>query len=659
MSAQGAARAVRRGDLLWRPTESSRERSELARYAGWLQSERGLRFAGYEELWKWSVTDLEGFWRSIWDFFGLRADGGAPERMLAHPQMPGAQWCPGARLNYAENLWHRGAGDEPAVLGRSQTRADVDLTWRELRELTRRIRAGLVALGVGRGDRVAGYLPNVPEAVAAFLATASLGAIWATCPPEFGVRAVAERFGPLKPKVLLAVGGYVYGDRTVDRRDDVARLEPLAEHLVELPFGPPLPAAGRVGWDRFTAIDEPIAFEQLPFEHPLYVLFSSGTTGPPKPIVHGHGGILLEHAKNQGLSWNLAPGRRLQWYTTTGWMMWNALVSGLLVGASIVTIDGHPAHPDLMAQWRLAAATGATTIGFAPAFLMACRNAGLTPGRDVDLSSVIQVGAAGSPLPPEGYDWVCEQIGEHALLNVGSGGTDVCTGLVGNNDLMPVWAGEMSGRALGVAADAFDRGGRPVTGAVGELVVTEPMPSMPVGFWGDDSGERLRASYFDTFPGVWRHGDWIEFTARGSCVISGRSDATLNRGGVRLGTGELYDVVESVDGILDSLAVHLEDPEGGSGRLLLFVELRDGLAVDGDLRRRLAGVIRTALSPRHVPDDVIAIPAVPRTLTGKKLEVPVKRLLLGAPLESVASADTLADPSSLDPFAEFAARAHR
>jgi len=649
--------AVREGDLLWTPPSDVREHTQTGRYLAWLERERGLRFDDRHALWTWSVTDLEGFWSSIWEFFDVRTSV-PPERMLGRRTMPGAEWFPGARLNYAENLLDRGrpSGD-PAIFGRSQTRGPVDLTWGDLLDQVARARAGLQRLDVGRGDRVVAYLPNIPETVVAMLACASLGAVWASCSPEFGVRSAVDRFGQLQPKVLLGVSGYMYGDKLIDRRAEVAAiaegLGPSLEHVVEVPYaGDGLPDS--VTWDDVVAEPGPLEFEQLPPDHPLYVLFSSGTTGLPKAIVHGHGGILLEHYKTMGLNWDLRPGSRLMWFSTTGWMMWNALVSGLLTGGAIVTIDGNPGYPDLGWQWRLAEETKATMMGVSPAFVTGCRKAGIHPGRDQDLSAIEQVAAAGSPMPPEGFAWIYEQVGRDIFLNVGSGGTDVCSGIVGNDQLLPVWAGEISGRMLGVAAYAFDEEGRELVGEVGELVITEPMPSMPVAFWNDPDGSRLRAAYFEHYPGIWRHGDWITFTERGSCVISGRSDATLNRGGVRLGTGEIYAVIEEIDEILDSLIVHLEDPGGGAGELLLFVVLRDGCELDDELRSRIARSVRAALSPRHVPDSVIAVDAVPRTLTGKKLEVPVKRILQGAPRERVASRDALADPTALDAFVDYA-----
>ncbi len=652
-----AAAGLTVGQVLSTPPADVLERSKVGAFLSWLAEHRGLRMTTHEELWRWSVDDLAGFWSAVWDYFGVVAH--APyAQVLGSREMPGAEWFPGALLNYAEHaLGGPDDTDRVAVLGRSQTRADVDLTFADLRDQVARARTVLAGMGVGPGDRVAGYVPNVPEALVAFLATASLGATWASCATEFGTRSVVDRFAQIEPTVLLVAGGYRYGKKDVDRAEQVSEIRaalPGVAHVVDIEYGD-WRVPGAESWpELLAAVQDPVlAFEPVPFDHPLVVLFSSGTTGQPKAIVHGHGGILLEHLKNHALSWDLGPEDRMLWFSTTAWMMWNALVSSLLVGCSIVMVDGDPAYPDLTWQWRLAEETGATLMGASPGFVMACRAAGIDLRQGYDLSIRV-VGSAGSPLPPEGYAWILEQLGHQVLLNVGSGGTDVCSGLVQNNPLLPVLAGRISGRALAVDVHAFDENGKEVLGEPGELVLTSPMPSMPVGFWGDDDGKRLRAAYFDHFPGVWRHGDWIVFEPDGSCVVTGRSDATLNRGGVRLGTAEFYRVVEELDEVTDSVVVHLEDPAGGNGELLLFVTLRDGVTLDDDLVVRIRRELRTALSPRHVPDAVRAVPAVPRNLTGKKLELPVKRILQGSALEDVASRDALAVPTSLDPFVELA-----
>jgi acetoacetyl-CoA synthetase len=642
--------------VLWAPPSDVRETTEVGRYLTWLERERGLAFGGYEELQHWSVDDLEGFWSSIWDFFEVQAH--APyTAVLASREMPGATWFPGARLNLAEHLLGvEGGLDEVAVVAHSQTRAAAELTFAELREQVGRARAGLLRLGVRPGDRVVAYLPSIPETLCAFAATASIGAIWASCAPELGPRSVIDRLAQLEPSVLLTVGGYGFRDRSVDRRAEVATIRaalPTLRHVVHVPYGEHV-VDDTVSWDDLLAEPGPLEFERVAFDQPLFVLFSSGTTGRPKAIVHGHGGILLESLKAHAFTWDLKPGGRLLWFSTTSWMMWNALIAALLVRSSIVMLDGDPMWPDPSWQWRVAEETRPTFMGVSPAFLMACRKAGLDPGRDHDLTSIRAFGTAGSPLPVEGYRYVYDQLGPDVLLVNGSGGTDVCSGIVGGSPLLPVYEGEISGRLLGVAAEAFDANGERLVDELGELVITKPMPSMPVGLWGDTDGSLYRDSYFGMYPGIWRQGDWIRFSERGSCVVTGRSDATLNRGGVRLGTGEFYSVVEELPEVTDSLVVHLEADDGGAGDLLLFVVLADGTELDDDLRGRICRELRSELSPRHVPDEIRSVAAIPRTLTGKKLEAPVKRLLRGASPDEVASRDALLDPGALDAFVAIA-----
>jgi acetoacetyl-CoA synthetase len=628
--------------VIWEPPPDVRTTTTVGRYLAALQAERGLEFATYEDLWRWSVEDLDGFWSSVWSFFDVQA-AEPYQAVLRHPEMPGTEWFPGARLNYAARALAT-TGAAPAVIVRSQSRPPAELSWDELRDQVGRCRAGLLRLGVSRGDRVAAYLPNGPEALVAFLAAASLGAIWASCPPEFGVRSVLDRFGQLDPVLLLVVRRYCYGSKLVERSselDEIVAALPSVRTVVDVD----------TDWDELLAQPGELAFDDVPFDHPLYVLFSSGTTGLPKAIVHGHGGILLEHLKALALHHDLGPGDRFFWFSTTGWMMWNFLVSGLCVGSTIVLFDGDPGWPDLGALWHMAAETGTTVFGVSAPFLLSCRRAGLEPRRCGDLSALRSVGSTGAPLPEEGFDWVHEQLPDVWLTSV-SGGTDVCTGFVGGSPLVLVVSGEISCRYLGARVEAFDETGRSVVGEEGELVVTAPMPSMPVGFWGDPDGSRLIDAYFTRYPGVWCHGDWLRITERGSCIISGRSDATLNRGGVRLGSSEFYAVVEAVPEVADSLVVHLEDPAGGAGRLVLFVALADGADLNAGLIDRIAGTLRSMLSPRHVPDDVHAVPAIPRTHSGKKLEVPVKRILRGSPPAQVVSEGALADPSALDAFVD-------
>ncbi|MHA6793361.1 acetoacetate--CoA ligase [Pseudonocardia bannensis] len=641
------------GAVLRKPAPDALDTTALGRYVRGL-AERGREFADHAALWRWSVDDLEGFWASVWDHFGVRAH--TPyERVLASREMPGAQWFPGATLNYAEHmLGLEEDRDRTAVIARSQTREPSELTFGELRDQVARARAGLRRLGIGAGDRVVAYLPNIPEALVAFLATASLGAIWASCAPEFGARSVVDRFAQIEPRVLLTVAGYTYGDKHIDKRDEVAAIRtglPSVEHVVAVPYGSYAPAdtgPGTLTWDAMLSEPGPLAFDPVPFDHPLYVLFSSGTTGLPKVIVHGHGGILLEHLKLHAFNLDTRPGDRALWFTTTAWAMWNITISALLHRAAIVLLDGNPLWPDLEAQWRLAAETGATLMGTSPGFVMACRKDGVQPARWPQLR---QIGITGAPLPAEGFDWVYERFGPDVLLNPISGGTDVCSAFVGGGPWLPVYRGELAAPCLGADVAAFDAAGREVVGELGELVVRAPMPSMPVRFWNDPGDARYRSSYFETFPGVWRHGDWVEFSDRGSCVISGRSDATLNRGGVRLGTAEFYTVVEELPEITDSLVVHLEDAGGGAGQLLLFVALRGGATLDDALRGRIRDALRSELSPRHVPDVVHAVPAIPRTLTGKKLETPIKQILRGRPAAEVVSPDAVSDFAAVAAFA--------
>ncbi|MFI7212150.1 acetoacetate--CoA ligase [Micromonospora maritima] len=650
-------------DVLWTPPADVRERSRIGDYLRWLAEHRGLEFADYDALWQWSVTDLDGFWGSVWDYFQVVAHT-PPTATLAERAMPGARWFPGATLNYAENVLRMpGLGDDdPAVVAHGQTRAPETLTAAELRERVRRVAAGLRRLGVGPGDRVAAYAPNIPETYVLLLATASLGAIFSSCAPEFGTRSVTDRWQQIEPTVLVAVDGYRYGDKPVDRRAEVAAIRaalPSLRHTVAIAYLDPAGPApdGALSWAELAAeTDEPLTFTPVAFDHPLYVLYSSGTTGLPKPIVHGHGGILLEHLKMLALHHDLGPSDRFLWFTTTGWMMWNFLVSGPAVGAAIVLFDGNPGHPDLGALWRLAAETGTTYFGTSAPFLLACRKAGLVPREIADLSALRGLGSTGAPLPAEGFTWVYENVGDRLQLQSLSGGTDVCTGFVGGVPLLPVHAGEIACRALGAKVEARAADGSAVIGQLGELVITEPMPSMPVGFWNDPDGARYREAYFEVYPGVWRHGDWITVNERGGCVITGRSDATLNRGGVRLGTAEFYSVVEGLDEVVDSVVVHLEDDEGGAGELLLFVVLADGLELDDDMRKKICRELRTALSPRHVPDEIHQVRAVPRTLSAKKLEVPVKKILTGTPVDSAAAKGALANPESLTAFATLAQR---
>jgi acetoacetyl-CoA synthetase len=640
------------GEVLWRPPADVLDRSRIGDYLRWLASVRGLEFDGdYEALWRWSVDDLSGFWRSIWDYFEVITHEPATD-VLADDRMPGATWFPGARLNYSEHVLRMpGVGpDEQIVTAFSQTREPSALTATELREQVRRARAGLRRLGVGEGDRVAAYAPNIPETFVLMLAAASLGAVFSSCAPEFGTRSVVDRWQQIEPKVLVTVDGYRYGEKAVDRAEEIAAIRaalPSLTAVVAIDYLGSTPVPDAVSWSALVApTDEPLEFAAVPFDHPLYVLYSSGTTGLPKPIVHGHGGILLEHFKILALHHDLGPGDRFFWFSTTGWMMWNFLVSGPAVGAAIVLVDGNPGYPDLGWLWRLAAEAGITYFGTSAPFLMSCRKAGITPKEIADLTKIRGIGSTGSPLPPEGFEWVYSDISASLQLSSASGGTDVCTAFVSGVPLLPVYSGEITCRCLGAKVESFTPAGASIVDELGELVITRPMPSMPVGFWGDTDGSRYQAAYFDTFPGVWRHGDWLTLTSRGTCIITGRSDATLNRGGVRLGTSEFYSVVEGLEDVTDALVVHLEE----GNELLLFVVLAPGARLDDAFKSAIARQLRSSLSPRHVPDAIYQVEAVPRTLSGKKLEVPVKRILTGTPVDRAAAKGALANPESLQFF---------
>jgi len=650
-------------EKLWEPPAELVENSRLREFMRWLQAERGLGFATYDELWQWSVDDLEAFWSTIWDFFEVQADG-EYKRALGSHEMPGAEWFAGTSLNYAEHVFAGKGEGETAVLHASELRELGELSWGELRAEVAATAAGLRALGVERGDRVVAYMPNIPEAIVAFLATASIGAIWSSCSPDFGPASVIDRFAQIEPKVLFAVDGYRYGGKDFDRRETLAKLRaemPSLVRTVVLPYLDPDPDLTPLGdatrWDELLATGEgaELSFDRVPFDHPLWVLYSSGTTGLPKAIVQSQGGILLEHLKKLHLHVDAHPGDRLFWFTTTGWMMWNFLVSGLLTRAAIVLYDGSPGHPDMGVLWDLAERARITMFGTSASYIAACMKAGVEPGGGRDLSRLKAVGSTGSPLSPEGFDWIYEQLGDDTWLFSTSGGTDLCTAFVGGSALLPVYRGELQGRALGAAVEAWDEDGVPVIDAVGELVVTKPMPSMPVYFWGDPDGSRYRESYFEFFPGVWRHGDWIEITSRGTAVIYGRSDSTINRSGIRMGTSEIYRAVLSLDEIVDALVVDIPRP-GTEGWMPLFIVLREGAELNDELRQEIARRVRAQCSPRHVPDEVFVIAEVPRTLSGKVLEVPVKRILMGTPAAQAASRDSLANPAALDYFTEMAAR---
>ncbi|HEX6352028.1 acetoacetate--CoA ligase [Actinophytocola sp.] len=635
---------------LWRPDPERVEASRMAEFRRWLASTRGVEVGDYQALWEWSTSDLEAFWGALVEFLGVRFHSDH-ERVLGSTEMPGATWFPGATLNYAEHALSAGADDAQAVIFEREDGLSSTLTYGELRAQVAAVRAALVDLGVQRGDRVVALAPNMPRTLVAFLAAASLGATWSSCSPDFGVRAVADRFTQIEPVVLFAVDGYRYNGRTFDVRPTVAELQRqipslratvLIDYLSEEATAP-----DTVPWTTFASGAGELTFDAVPFDHPLWVLYSSGTTGLPKGIVQGHGGIVVEHLKQLALHADFGPGDRFFWFTTTGWMMWNYLISALMVGATVVMYDGSPAHPDLGTLWRLAARHRVTYFGTSAPYIQSCLKQHLTPAKDHDLTALKALGSTGAPLSPEGFRWIADEVGADVQICSVSGGTDLCTAFVGSAPDVPVWLGELSCRALGAAVESWSEAGKPLTNEVGELVITKPMPSMPLYLWGDTPGDRMRESYFEPYPGTWRHGDWIRITERGSAVIYGRSDSTLNRGGVRMGTSEFYRVVEGFDEVADSLVI--DTSADVEGELLCFVVLAPGVPLDA-VEPRLRTALRAALSPRHVPDRFIVVSEVPRTLNGKKCEVPVKKILAGVPPERAVSRDALANPDSLTAF---------
>jgi acetoacetyl-CoA synthetase len=651
--------------VVWSPDPGAAGTSNLALFARHVRDEIGIDRdpLDYAALHSWSVANVGEFWRVFADFAGVRFHDRATTALAAEV-MPHARWFEGSTLNYAEHALANGAGrgdGDRAVIFEREDGYSRSVTYGELREQVARARAGLLRAGVVRGDRVAALAPNSIETLVMFLAAASLGAIWSSCSPDFGAPGVLDRFSQIEPTVLLVVDGYLYGGREFDVTEKVRELMiglPSVTTTVLLPYLNPVAELERtLSWSDFVSRPGTLEFEAVPFDHPLWVLYSSGTTGVPKAIVHGHGGIVLDHIKALSMHLDLGPGDRFLWFSTTGWMMWNYLIGGLLVGCTIVMFDGSPGYPDLGAQWRLVERHRITFIGVSAALVHACARAGLEPRLHYDLSSLRAVGSTGSPLSVESFEWIAESVGAELQINSLSGGTDVCAAFLGAAPTVPVWLGEVSCAWLGVAAASYADDAREVVGEVGELVILKPMPNMPLRFWNDPGDERMWASYFADFPGVWRHGDWVTRTPRGSFLIEGRSDSTLNRGGVRMGTADFYSVVESHPGVVDSLVVDTGGlAANDEGLLLCFVTLADGFelaAIEGELRADL----RRRISPRHVPDRFVAVPTIPRTLTGKKCEVPVKKILAGVRPEDALSREALADPAAFLPFIEAARRA--
>ena len=645
---------------LWTPTPERIAAAQVTRFARQVAAHADAPLDDYEALWRWSVQDPSAFWRAVWAFAGH--EPWADEQVVIEDSsMPGARWLPGFELNYVNSVLRHAGREGAAVICERDNGSRESLAWRDWEKQVGALAAHLRALGVRPGDRVVAYLPNRPACIVAFHAVVSLGAVWSVAAPDLGVQGVLDRFGQVEPVVLIAADGYDYGGRTFDRADTVEALVaglPSVRALIRVPATgcrPASPASVQtIDWDE--ALSEParVAPVQVPFDHPLWIVYSSGTTGKPKPIVHGHGGIVLEHLKQMHLQLDLAAGDRFLWFSSTAWMMWNYNIAGLLIGATVCLYDGNPGKPDLSRLWRLVDELDVRFFGAGAAWFEACCRAGLRPRDAFALDALSGIGSTGSPLPPEAFDWIYSDVKKDVYLCSISGGTDFATACVGGAPTVPVYRGEIACRSLGCAVYAFDEAGNAVTDEVGELVITAPMPSMPTGFWDDPDMQRYRDSYFDVYPGIWRHGDWIRVTGRGSAVIYGRSDATINRQGIRMGTAELYQVVETVAGIADSLVVDLEFL-GRESRLLLFVVLAEGVALDDALTTALRTRVREDLSPRHVPDEVIAIPEVPRTFSGKKMEIPVRRVLLGQSGAAAINRDTMANPAAIDWFVDAAA----
>jgi len=665
-------RSVREGDLLWTPSAAQIADANVTKFMDWLARERGLRFRDYAELWQWSVQELEEFWRAIWDYFGIQSSH-PYSRVLGKRSMPGAEWFPGARLNYAEHiLRHERAGVDALLFG-NETTPLAGVCWESFGKRVRILATHLRGLGVRPGERVVAFMPNIPETMIAMLATAAIGAIWACCSPDFGSHGVIDRMQQLTPKVLICVDGYRYAGKAFDRRAELAEIiSALASlaHVIYLPYldedTQPL-REGALLWNDLMksgsaergdsvlnpAARENFAFEQVPFGHPLWVLFSSGTTGLPKAVVQSHGGILLEQLKLQHFHMDFRAGDRAFFYTTSGWMMWNFLASMPLSGVCPILYDGNPTYPEPSVLWKIAQDARVSFFGASPAYVEMMSKAGIVPRERYDLTRLRAVMPAGSPVSPECTAWFYRNVKEDLWVATGSGGTDCCTGFVSGVPTQPVYAGEIQARSLGVSALAFDAHGKSVTDEVGELVLTEPMPSMPIYFWNDQDGSRYRDAYFIDFPGVWRHGDFFRVNARGGCFVLGRSDATLNRMGVRIGTAEIYRALNSLHEIEDALVVNLDLP-AGAFFMPLFVKLARGIHLDGALERKIKDQLRREYSPRHVPDRVIQAPDIPVTLTRKKMEVPVRKILMGVPLADAANRNAMANPESLDFFVHYA-----
>jgi acetoacetyl-CoA synthetase len=647
--------------VLWKPSKEWIEESNVSSYMRWLEDEKKLSFRKYDDLWKWSVTNLEDFWGSIWQYFDI-VSSKPYKRVLSSRKMPRARWFEGATLNYAEHVFNRSRESDTAIIFRQEDGKEEKITYSRLQKEVGALTSWLRKVGLTQGDTVAAYLPNIPQAVIAFLACASIGAIWSSCSPDFGAPSVIDRFAQIKPKVMFSVDAYNYNGKSFDKGKDlqtILRAIPSIERVVAVRASGNSSIYSRsrkvYSWEEARERDGAEKVERVPFDHPLWILYSSGTTGPPKPIVQGHGGILLEHCKVLALHNDLKPDSRFFWFTSTGWMMWNYLVSGLLMGASVMLYEGSPSYPSFDALWRFCEKERVTFFGTSAAYVAGCIKSGIRPKEGFNLKALRGIGSTGSPLTIEGFRWVYQNVKKDLWLSSISGGTDVCTAFVGGCPILPVREGEIQCRCLGAKVEAFNEDGKQVYNETGELVITEPMPSMPLFFWNDRGNKKYFESYFSAYPGVWRHGDWISIARDGSCIIYGRSDATIKRMGVRIGSSEIYKTVESIPEVLDSLVVSLEYL-GKESFMPLFVVLRDGCSLDDSLRDKIAEKVRADLSPRFVPDEIIAVSEIPKTLNGKKPEVPIRRILLGTPSLKAVNPDSLKNPQAMEFFESFAVK---
>ncbi len=649
-------KVVTEGTLLWEPSKQQIDSSSVTHFRNWVNAENGLALQNPTELWKWSVDELEQFWESIWKYCDIKSH--IPyERVLASRTMPGAKWFSGATLNYAEHVFRNSREDRPSLIFKSETVSHREISWKELEEKTAKVRQYLISLGVKKGDRVVAYMPNIPETVIAFLACASMGVIWSVCSPDFGTGSVIDRFKQIEPTVLFAVDGYSYNGQIHNRLESVAELQAELPSLTKTILFPYIKSETSISndrtvfWDEMLSQNAELKFDAVPFDHPLWILFSSGTTGLPKPIVQGQGGIIIEHLKTIAVEQGIDQDDVFFWFTTTGWMMWNLLMAGLLAGGTVVLYDGSPAYPNMNVLWDFADEVGITFFGTSAAFLNICMKTGVKPNTANQFSRLKALYSTGSPLSVEGFSWVYENVKKDLWLVSASGGTDICAAFVGGCPVLPVYAGEIQARALGANVQAFNDEGESVLNEVGELVITAPMPSMPLYFWGDKENERYLESYFEMFPGIWRHGDWIKIDEKGSSVIFGRSDSTINRQGVRLGTSEIYRVVEALDEIIEGLVVDLEYL-GRNSFLALFVVLKSNAALNETLKETIKSEIKLKVSPRFVPNEIYEVTEIPKTFSGKKLEVPIRKILLGQPVEKVVNRGSVANPDSINYFIE-------